>query len=169
MSSWGNLDNLLAKGNVTTTNTSDLVTGFGGTEFLSNVVSGDYVTIASNKYQVQNVVSNTQLYLTNISATTSANVKMYIQEGPKYIANVSFPANNYSIQNIYGIDRNEMMNVRANANATHTGWTHFQTYVDAYGAVRIKSESLVAMSKNFNANATSDLQTDASDNTIFPQ
>ena len=172
MSAWGNLDNLTAKGTVTTTSTSDLVNGFGGTEFTTNVMAGDYVTIASNKYQVQNVVSNTQIYLTNVAATNSANVKMFIQQGPKYIGNViTDPANvygGYSIQRVFGADRLEVANTFASANASHTGWNYQISYRDVNG-IRNKHEVLVAMSKNFNANATGDLQTDAADDTVLPQ
>ena len=173
MSQWGNLDNVTLKGTVTTTNTTDLVNGFGGTEFTSNLKAGDYVTIASNKYQVQNVVSNTQFYLTNICATTSANVGGFVQQGPKDIANVSFPANNYSIQNIYGFDRVEV-NIPENKNrgVQHTGWVHYTTYTDAYGATRHKAETLVAMSKNFASNASGtlfgvDAGQDAADDAVF--
>lgn len=172
MSAWGNLDNLLAKGNVTTTNTTDLVNGFGATEFISNIAAGDYVTIASNKYQVQNVVSNTQFYLTSVCATTSANVKMFVQQGPKYISNViSDPSNvygGYSIQRVFGVDKNEMANTLSKSNASHTGWTYQISYRDANG-IRFKHETLVAMSKNFNANATLDLQTDANDDLVLPE
>ena len=55
----------------------------------------------------------------------------------------------------------------ANANSVcHTGWVHIQTV-----GSRVKGEVLVAMSKNFNANATSNLHAfaDASDNATFPQ
>jgi len=172
MSAWGNLDNLLTKGNVTKSNTSDLVNGYGGTEFTTNVAAGDYVFIAANKYQVQNVVSNTQIYLTNVAATTSANVKMYIQQGPKYISNaISDPSNvygGYSIQRVVGVDRLEVANTFASANASHTGWNYQISYRDVNG-IRNKHEVLVAMSKNFNANATGDLQTDAADDTVLPQ
>lgn len=172
MSAWGNLDNLTAKGTVTTSNTSDLVTGFGGTEFTSNVLAGDYVFIAANKYQVQNVVSNTQIYLTNIAATTSANVKMYVQQGPKYISNaISDPSNvygGYSIQRVFGIDRDEIANTISQANASHTGWTYQISYQDVNG-IRNKHETLVAMSKNFNANDAGTLQQDAADDSTYPQ
>ena len=172
MSQWGNLSNVQLKGTVTTTNTTDLVNGYNGTEFTSNIKAGDYVVIASNKYQVQNVVSNTQFYLTNISATTSANVSGFVQQGPKDLANVSFPANNYSIQNVYGIDRQEISipeNLARGIN--HTGWTHYTTYTDAYGGTRHKAETLVAMSKNFDTNGTGTLfgvggSRDADDDTV---
>lgn len=154
MSQWGNLDNVSLKGTVTTTNSTDLVNGFGGTEFNSNIKAGDYVTIASNKYQVQNVVSNTQFYITNVCATNSANVPGFFQQGPKDLANVSFPANNYSIQNLYGADVIEIaVPENRNRGFSHTGWTHYTTYSDTNG-VRHKAETLVAMSKNFSANGT---------------
>jgi hypothetical protein len=153
MSQWGNLDNVTLKGTVTTTNTTDLVNGFGGTEFTSNLNARDYVTIAGNKYQVKNVVSNTQIYLTNVCATNSANVKGFVQQGPKYISNTAFPANNYSIQNIYGLDRVEIGIPENMVRFHHTGWNHYTTYTDTQGSVRHKSETLVAMSKNFASNA----------------
>ena len=167
MSQWGNLDNVSLKGTVTTTDSTDLVNGFGGTEFLSNIVSGDYVTIASNKYQVQNVLSNTQFYLTNVAATNSANVKGFFQQGPKNLANVAFPANNYSIQNLYGADVIEIaVPENKNRGFSHTGWTHYITYSDANG-VRHKAETLVAMSKNF-ANVTLlGVGQDAADDTVL--
>ena len=168
MSQWGNLDNVTLKGTVTTTNTTDLVNGFGGTEFLSNIVSGDYVTIASNKYQVQNVLSNTQFYLTNVAATNSANVIGFFQQGPKNIANVSFPANNYSIQNIFGADVIEIaVPENTNRGFSHTGWTHYTTYTDAHSQIRHKAEVLVAMSKNFANVTVLGVGQDAADDTVL--
>ena len=58
MSQWGNFSNLQIKGNVTTSSTSDLVNGYGETEFVSNIKAGDYIVIASNKYQVWNESKN---------------------------------------------------------------------------------------------------------------
>ncbi len=49
------------------------------------------------------------------------------------------------------------------ANASHTGWSHYFTYTDAHGAVREKSEVLVAMSKNFTAAAAGD-----EEDVVFP-
>jgi hypothetical protein len=167
MSQWGNLDNVSLKGTVTTTNSTDLVNGYGGTEFNSNLKAGDYVTIASNKYQVQNVVSNTQFYITNVCATNSANVPGFFQQGPKNLANVDFPANNYSIQNIYGADVIEIaVPENRNRGFSHTGWTHYTTYSDANG-VRHKAETLVAMSKNFANVTVLGVGQDAADDTVL--
>ena len=171
MSSWGNLDNVLITGNVSSATTRDYIDGFQ-TEFTSNVNAGDYIVFAGNKYQVQNVESDVKLYLTNLAATNSANVDAFVQQGPKYIANVSFPANNYSIQNIYGIDRNEVgVPENRDRGINHTGWTHYTTYTDAYSQTRNKTETIVAMSKNFASNATGELfavpaSFDAADDTV---
>lgn len=172
MSSWGNLDNVLITGNVSSATTRDYIDGYE-TEFTSNVNAGDYIVFAGNKYQVQNVESDVKLYLTNVAATNSANVDAFVQQGPKYIANVSFPANNYSIQNIYGVDRNEIdVPENQDRGINHTGWVHYTTYTDAYSQVRNKAETIVAMSKNFDSNATGELfavpaSFDASDDTVL--
>ena len=167
MSQWGNLDNVTLKGTVTTTNSTDLILGYGVPEFTSNLTAGDYVTIDSNKYQVQNVVSNVQFYITNVCSTNSANVKAFVQKGPKNLANVSFPANNYSIQNLYGADVIEIaVPENKNRGFSHTGWTHYTTYSDANG-VRHKAETLVAMSKNFANVTVLGLGQDAADDTIL--
>lgn len=160
MSSWGNKDNVQLTGTVTTTNSTDTVRGFSSAVFEDEVSAGDYIVIAAKKYQVANVTSNTLIHTTDLTSTNSSNVKAFVQQGPKYIANVSFPANNYSIQNVLGVDRNEIANASANANVSHTGWSHFITYEDANGTIRKKSEVLVAMSKNFNANVEGYIQAD---------
>ncbi len=168
MSQWGNLDNVTLKGTVTTTNSTDLVNGFNATEFESNIKPGDYVTIASKKYQVQNVISNTQFYLTNVAATNSANVKAFFQQGPKNLANVSFPANNYSIQNVFGADVIEIeVPENKSIGFAHTGWTHYTTYTDAHSQTRHKAEVLVAMSKNFGNVTVLGVGQDADDDTVL--
>jgi len=45
MSSWGNLDNVIISGNVTTVTTSATVSGYGGSAFLSNVDAGDILLL----------------------------------------------------------------------------------------------------------------------------
>lgn len=168
MSSWGNLDNVTATGTVTAYAGNSLVNG-NATFFLSNVKDGDYVLITGTKYQVANIASNTVLYLTSAGKAASG-ATMYIQQGPKYVANVAVSENVYTIQNVYGVDRLEKANANAVANATpHTGWVHYNTYTTTQGETRRKAEVLVAMSKNFNANVTGHLQVDAADDSVYPQ
>jgi hypothetical protein len=173
MSSWGNLDNVAAAGTVyVATANANAVLGVS-TYFTVNVKAGDYITIASNKYQVEQVVSNTVIYLTSAAATDSAGVAAYIQQGPKYVSNVSTVQNTYTIQNIYGVDRVEVeVTENKNRNFSQPGWTHYNTYTTEQGETRYKTEVLVAMSKNFASNADSALfgtgaGTDASDDTVL--
>lgn len=172
MSSWGNRDNVTVTANVRTIVGSPLVSNTVGnaTIFLSEIKDGDYMIISGVKYQVRNVTSNVVLTLTT-DAVSSANTNAFIQQGPKYIADVALSENTYTIQRVFGVDRDEKANVSgaasANANAVcHTGWVHI---TDVGG--RIRGEVLVALSKNFNANATSNLHAfaDASDDATFPQ
>jgi len=172
MSSWGNRDNVQLTANVTVTAGSAVVSNAAGnaTIFLNEVNPGDYFIVGGNKYQVLSVSSNVLINLTDpVSANTSGSA--FIQQGPKYIANVALSDNTYTIQRVFGVDRDEKANVSgaasANANAVcHTGWVHI---LEVGG--RIRGEVLVAMSKNFNANATSNLHAfaDASDDATFPQ
>ena len=189
MSAWGNRDNVsvIISGtastlaNVNTNATSAVVSNCSGnaTAFTNgNISAGDYIILAGNKYQVQNVDSDTQLTLTS-ALSTSGNVNAFIQQGPKYVANVGGArspryANIVNINRVFGVDRDEKANVgpaSANANATcHTGWVDVFNF-QHQGTTRTKAEVLVAMSKNFNANSTGNLHafSDASDNATFPQ
>lgn len=161
MSSWGNLDNVKIKGTVTVYSTNTTVNG-SSTEFNTNVRSGDYITIVGTKYQVDTITSNTVLNLTTTPAANNTGNAAYIQTGPKYITNIDTTENTYTIQRVYGVDSVEiaLANNISYGNVDHTGWNHIMTYTDAYGARRIKSEVLVAMSKNFNRNGSGTLLDD---------
>lgn len=164
MSQWGNFSNLNLKGTVTTSTSADLVSGFT-TEFVSNIKAGDYIVIASNKYQVYNVVSNSQIYLSNVAATSSDNVKAFLQQGPKDLSNVTTyvgragrQSNVYNIQNVYGVDRQEItIPENRDRGVNHTGWLHYTTHTTSQGCVRHKSEMLVSMSKNFDSSSAGTL------------
>lgn len=169
MSSWGNLDNVAAQGTVTAYAGNARVNG-SGTAFTTNVNAGDYVFITGQKFQVATVTSNTVLDLTS-NGKAAAGATLYVQQGPKYIANVDISENVYTIQRVYGVDRQEIGVANAAANASHTGWIHFYDYTDANNSYRRKSEVLVAMSKNFATNSTLHVQVtgfDADDDTVIP-
>lgn len=161
MSSWGNLDNVKIKGTVTVYSTNALVNG-SSTEFNTNVKQGDYITIVGTKYKVDSITSNTVLTLETTPSANNTGNAAYIQQGPKDIHDIATTSNTYTIQRIYGVDSVEvaLANNISYGNTSHTGWNHVMTYTDAYGARRIKSEVLVAMSKNFNRDGTGTLQAD---------
>lgn len=265
MSSWGYTDNVAIAGTVSAYTQNVNVVG-SSTYFTVNVKDGDYLFISGRKYKVHNVTSNTALTLTNVAAANVAGATAYLQQGPKFLANIlqlggadTARQNNVAtIQNVYGVVFEEMntqsvssltvgtpgnyqtaakanttvtistsgasqplVNATATinftganvtsftitnpgagytfaaqqnttatiattgatvplqnatatvnfstgtslSNADHTGWVTYTTYTDAYGAVREKSEVLVAMSKNFNTAAAGD---NDPDDAIFP-
>jgi len=167
MASWGLKDNVTLSGNVTTSNASPVVQGFGGSLFKMEVNDGDYLAIAGHKYQIHNVMSNVALILTANAATNSANVKAYAQKGPKFVANVGVEQNAYSIQRIIGLDLDEAKVPSSKAKGLKTqGWNHFITYTDAHGDTRFKAECLVALSKLFDSANVSDY---ADDSTVLDQ
>lgn len=162
MSSWGLKDNIALSGTAAITTASNVVTGTS-TFFIGNVNMGDYITLNARKYQVEQVVTNTSLYLTSAGASITSGLTAYVQTGPKYISNVSPTENVYTIQRVYGVDATEM-NANTNLIAHHPGWLHYMEYTDAFGNTRRKSETLVALSKNFTAASAGD----ADDDTILP-
>ena len=165
MSAWGNLDNVLISGNVTTTSGGATVSGFGGATFTSNVEVGDSIIISGAKYRVTAIASAGSLTIDPVAASTLANVKAYVQQGPKYIQNTA-AGNVYTIQNVYGVSADEVGVPENKARGfNQPGWASYITYQDAHGQTRTKVETLVAMSKNFNENSAGTLQTDALDDT----
>lgn len=161
MSINGLSDNVAITGTVTTSNVSVDVNGYG-TQFLLDFDAGDYITIASNKYQIANVTSNVLFALNANCATNSDNVAAYVQTGPKYVGNADIADNVYSIHKIYGVDVEEAeVPENKEKNIKTPGWTHYLTYTDGYGQTRHKAEVLIALSKAFKSANIGDAIDDA--------
>ena len=141
------------------------------------IVAGDYFVLHPNqdvdsgsitdapKLQVLKVDSANVITLASPSPFTANVIHPSIQQGPKYVANIASGTatvnrgnigappgtrNVYSIQRVYGIDKNQA-NTSFNAdvrNIKTPGWVHMSTFKDRNGATRHKTEQLVAMSKN---------------------
>ena len=167
MSGWGKLDSKQLSGNVVVVSGSTTVANAAGnaTFFLSEVKAGDYFAAGAitggSKYYVANVNSNVLLTLSTAYLSSNATVKANVQQGPKVInqGNITLTGNAvYNIQRIYGVDSIEA-NVTSNKgnNINQPGWVHQVAYIDAFGARRVKTETLVAMSKNFNRDNTGNL------------
>lgn len=174
MSQWGNRDNIPLQSTVTVVSGSKTVVS-AGTDFSGNVDAGDTIFLNNVAYKVEKVLSANTLVLDvnyeNANATLSGS---YIQQSPKDITtygwgNVTTGANTVNARNVYGVDRLEI-NVAENKDKgiNHTGWVHHRSYTNTQGSLRNRSEVLVAMSKNFNANATGVLSTDANDDVVVP-
>jgi hypothetical protein len=174
MSQWGKRDNITLVNNLTVVNGSTTVVS-AGTDFDSNVDAGDTIVIATVPYKVFSVDSSNTLTLdVGYEGSNTSSASASIQQSPKNLstfgwgANATLGANTVNARNVYGIDRVEI-NAPENKGRGigHTGWVHHTSYVNTQGTTRNHSEVLVAMSKNFNANATGVLNfADAADDAV---
>lgn len=175
MSQWGKLDRLVSTGTLTATNDSNAIVGDATTVFTGNVKAGDALLLNNVAYAVKVVNTANTLTLDTVYAGSTANTLSFaVQQSPKDLAtygwgNVTVAGNTIGKQDVYGVDRVEIGVAGNKANGfSHTGWSSYNTYTTTQGATRRKVEVLVAMSKNFNANAAGNLQADANDNTVLP-
>lgn len=157
MALWGNKDTVYSTGNVTTIVTSGddaVITGSGSTFTDSGLVeSGQMITFGSyGGGVIKSVDSNTQLTLVGtagITAATGLTQAYNISEAPKFTAFDS----DLNVNEVYGSDNAE---VAAADNTiyehTHAGWVGITTYTDTHGAVRTKTEVLVAMGADADGN-----------------
>lgn len=148
------------------------------------------VLYTQNTYAIANIVSGNVLTLDTVyTAANTLVANIAIQESPKFIRSLGFGtlSTNSAVtisvsranttvtkRNVFGVDRTEANIAGNKANGLNmVGWVHYKTWTTTQGMVRHRAEPLVAMSKNFNANVTNALQTDAFDggvgrDTILP-
>jgi hypothetical protein len=176
MSAWGNRDRIEVSataranlGSTTVVTSAPVVTAANG------FYAGYSLVIANEDYAIQTITNSTTIVLdTAYRGANVATANIAIQEDPKWIptgnAAIGHRANNLNKANVYGVDRIEA-NVPGNkANGiVGPGWLSYTTYTTTQGATRKKAELLVAMSKNFNANATGTLFGDANDGSILKE
>jgi len=179
MSQWGKLDRLNLQGTATVAqNFANVV--FSQNQY-GNVAIGYALVVANVEYVIANIVSNTVVTLdVNYEATSSASQGgLAIQQQPKGLrtygwggqgaANLLYGANTVNARNVYGVDIYEAMSAQNKAKGiVHTGWVHYQTWVNTQGTTRNRAEVLVAMSKNFNrSNVDYNIGLDANDDAIL--
>lgn len=140
-----------------------------------NIEVGDAIVfpVSNVEYRVQQIVSNTEIRLDVVyEGANASGLTAYVAESPKDLTSLGWTANaSYTFpvskRTVVGVNRLEMANAGNKANGiSHTGWSYYKTYTDAFGNVRHKSEVLVAMSKNFDANATGTLFVDDNDDPL---
>ena len=176
MSAWGKRDRIEVSataranlGSTTVVTSAPVVTAANG------FYAGYSLVIANVDYAIQTITNSTTIVLdTAYRGANVATANIAIQEDPKWVptgnAAIGHRANNLNKANVYGVDRTELGVTGNKANGfSQPGWTSYTTYTTTQGAIRNKAEVLVAMSKNFNANATGTLNLgDANDNNILP-
>ena len=171
MSQWGKLDRVNLPGTATVAqNFANVVFSQSQT---ANVAIGYALIVANVEYIIANIVSATEVTLdVNYEASSSASQDgLAIQQSPKTLrtygwgANLLLGANTVNARNVFGVDAREA-NVISNKNRgfNSPGWVHYQTWTNSQGATRYRTETLVAMSKNFNrSNVDLDIGLDANE------
>jgi hypothetical protein len=162
MSQWGKLDRFVIPGTVTA-NLGNYGVSFSQSQ-TANIAIGYALVLGNVEYIIANVVNsaNVTLDVPYEAANTQGAVSFAaVQQSPKSLrtygwggegaANLLLGANTVNARNVFGIDAKEA-NVKSNKDRgfNSPGWVHYQTWVNSQGTTRYRTETLVAMSKNFN-------------------
>ena len=160
MSQWGKLDRVNLPGTaVVAQNASNVVFSQSQT---ANVAIGYALVIANVEYVIASIANATIVTLdVDYEGSSGVSDGLAIQQSPKTLrtygwggqgaANLLYGANTVNARNVFGIDAREA-NVISNKNRgfNSPGWVHYQTWTNTQGSTRYRTETLVAMSKNFN-------------------
>lgn len=173
MSQWGNLDRKVLTGTFTVNvNSNAYVIGDASAHLNGNAEEGYAIVIANVNYRINDIVSDNVLimdvdYVFPGSGANSG-LTLAVQESPKDLFTIGNGANTQNKRNVFGVSADEAQVAENKARGfNQPGWAKHITYTDAHNQVRYKTETLVAMSKNFNENAAGSLQTDANDDTTL--
>ena len=152
MALWGSNDNITTFGTIAVSGTT--VTGTG-TTFTTDVSVGQVIRVGSRggvgtyygDAVITAVASDTSLTIDTtdgLSATSIAGTSYYISELPKssLLDSVYQEGRSDADSLVYGTaTENEGL-----YKLGHTGWVGVTTYIDCHGSLRVKTETLVAMS-----------------------
>ena len=161
MSLWGRNDNVGSGGVVTLNYSTRIVTG-SGTTFgqVGAAKTGDVIRFgvrgSGGTYfgdaVIVGIASTTQLTIGSTGALTGAAIAstaFYISELPKYTVHDSVYQRRTGLSRdslVYGISTSASTLPDAYRGFSHQGWVGVTTYVDTHGNLRVKTETLVAMS-----------------------
>ena len=149
MTLWGNKDSVYSTGNVNVNVTTGVVTKQSGSIAWTagnGVKVGQIMTIdGTSEGVITGITSATQLTIgTQFLPSSNISNKGYvISEKPK---STLFDSK-YSAGDIFGVDEGEVGVAKTTAySVTHGGWVGITSYTDQHGNLRVKTETLVAMS-----------------------
>ena len=150
MTLWGNKDTVYSTGNVNVNVTTGVVTRQSGAINWSTVSAGQVITVDGTAEGVIKSIdtatgNSAQLTITteHLPSSNITNKGYVISEKPKS----TLLDSNYSAEDIFGVDEGEVGVARTTAySVTHGGWVGITSYTDQHGNLRVKTETLVAMS-----------------------
>jgi hypothetical protein len=174
MALWGTADSLYSIGTVTVNYAAKTITGSGTSFTASGISVGDVITIGAGgtfgSAVISNITSNTLISIATtqyLSGATISGSPYLISEKPVYtLEDSGYQYNANPKHVVYGVDTDE---ISVSDRGIHAGWVGIQTYVDMHGTLRVKSETLVAMSEITGGGAaTYTTPGDANDDVVFP-
>jgi hypothetical protein len=157
MALWGNNDAKGSDGTVSLDYSTLVVTGSGTTFGQTGAAAaGDVIRFGPQgefgNAVIVGIASTTQLSIAStagLSGVAIAATDFQISELPKYTVRDSrwSETNTGYEPHIYGVAEGGIAAAQGTSYAlTHEGWVGVQTYVDTHGNLRVKTETLVAMS-----------------------
>ena len=161
MSLWGRNDNVGSGGTVSLDYSTKIVTG-SGTTFgqVGAAATGDVIRFgirgSGGTYYgdavIVGIASTTQLTIGSTGALTGAAIagtSFYISELPVYTVHDSVYQRRTGLSKdslVYGISTSTTAVPASYRGFSHQGWVGVTTYIDTHGNLRVKTETLVAMS-----------------------
>lgn len=162
MALWGNNDNrtvntsvgIITVSGTTVTGTATTFTNFSAGDVITvgAAATQGYAVIASIASSVSMTLVDTDALATDISGATIYSVGQkpkYLDEDPRGVKSVESVGIGSTNFKVFGVDETmaaSRVTTTSQYAVTHAGWVGVQTYVDCHGKLRVKSETLVAMS-----------------------
>ena len=161
MALWGKSDSLYSAGTIEVNYATKTITGTATSFTAAGISTGDVITIGVagtfGSAVISGITSDTVIsiattqYLTGEVITgvgySISERPIYTLEDSNYSSNVVGVTTTVPSHYVYGVDVNETGAAAATKYAVaHAGWVGVHTYVDMHGNLRVKSETLVAMS-----------------------
>jgi hypothetical protein len=189
MALWGTADSLYSVGTVTVNYIAKTITGSGTSFTATGISTGDVITIGTGgtfgSAVISKITSNTLISIATTQYLTGAAIAgvgytlsekpVYVLEDSNYSSNVVGLTTTIPTHDVYGVDKYEIAllapgvsGIATQYGGIHAGWVGIHTYIDMHGNLRVKSETLVAMSEiTGGTSATFDAPGDAADDDIF--
>jgi hypothetical protein len=156
MALWGKADSIYSPGTISLVYATKVITGSGTSFSSANVGSVIYIGTGNTVGEavIDSVTNATTISIAStqfLSGVAVAGLAYTTSQQPKYLMQDS----NYDLQattvdnKIRGVDEYEAAALTATSSqyaVAHAGWVGVHTYTDMHGNVRVKSETLVAMS-----------------------
>jgi hypothetical protein len=177
MALWGTADSLYSVGTITVDYAAKTITGSGTSFTAAGISVGDVITIGAGgtfgSAVVSDITSDTAISIATtqyLSGAAIAGVAYSLSEKPVFTLEDSgylYSAN--PKHEVYGVDKFEIsaIGISTKYGGIHGGWVGIQTYVDMHGELRVKSETLVAMSEISSGSVSYSSSGDAADDAVF--